>query len=126
MKKIVIEGKSKDGGHYSAGVVHGGILYVSGQLSIDPNSERPSGNIEEEATVALRNLETVLMAAGVSKKDVIQCRLYTPNVEYWNVIDRVYRTFFGEHKPSRIVVPSNTLHGGCLVEIEAIAICEEV
>lgn len=127
MKKINTEYSTRDGGHYSPGVVYSGILYVSGQLSVNPKTgEKPSGNIEEETEQALKNLQLVLESAGVTKNEVIQCRLYTPDVAYWPAINKVYAEFFGEHKPSRVVVPSTGLHGGCLVEIEAIAICKEV
>lgn len=127
MKKINTKYSTRDGGHYSPGVIHNGLLYVSGQLSVNPEtSEKPSGDIEEETKQALANLKHVLEAAGVSKDEVIQCRLYTPDVGYWPEINKVYADFFGEHKPSRVVVPSNELHGGCLVEIEAVAVCEEV
>lgn len=125
MKKITFN-TSRDGGHYSPGVVHNGLLYVSGQLSIDPNSaSKPSGDIVKETQQALKNLDRVLKAAGTTKDNIIQCRLYTPDVVYWDDINNVYSEYFGDHRPSRIIVPSNTLHGGCLVEIEAIAICQE-
>lgn len=125
MKKITTQFTSKDGGHYSPGVVHNGLLYISGQLSVNPETGKCAGEIVEEAWQAMKNLELILDAAGSTKDDVIQCRLYTPDVAYWPEINKVYAAYFGEHKPSRVVVPSNTLHGGCLVEIEAITICKE-
>jgi len=126
MKKINTEYSTRDGGHYSPGVVYNGLLYVSGQLSINPaTSMRPEGGIVEETWQALRNLDLVLKTAGTNKESVIQCKVYTPDVENWPEINKVYSEFFADHKPARIVVPSNNLFGGCLVEIEAIAICEE-
>ncbi len=125
MKKITTEFTSKDGGHYSPGVVYNGLLYISGQLSVNPKTGTRANNVVDETWQALENLERVLKAAGSTKNDVIQCRLYTPDVAYWPEINKVYAEFFGNHKPSRVVVPSNTLHGDCLVEIEAVAICKE-
>ena len=56
-------------------------------------------------------------------EDVLQCRVYLPDVAYWGEFNQVYSEFFGAHKPARVVVPTNHLYGGCLVEIEAVAAC---
>lgn len=114
-------------GHYSPGIISNGFVFISGQLSINPeNGKIPQGGVKEEAKQALKNLDNVLIAAGVTRKNVIQCRIYIPDVTYWSDLNEVYSDFFGNHKPARIVVPSNKLHSGCLVEIEAIAQCMEV
>ena len=114
--------KGKNPGHYSAAVVSHGMLYVSGQLSIDPDSRQPvQGDIGAHARQALENLDRVLKAAGVSRDQVIFCRVYTPSNEYWGPINEVYAQFFGDHKPARVVVSTTALHFNCLVEIEAVA-----
>ena len=119
-------GSARKGAHYSPGVVHNGLLYVSGQLSIDPATGAvPAGGLAAETRQALENLEAVLTAAGAKKTDVLQCRVYTPDVNFWDEINAVYAEFFGDHKPARCVVPSARLHFGCLVEIEAIAAVKE-
>ncbi|WP_051317154.1 RidA family protein [Ectobacillus panaciterrae] len=74
---------------------------------------------------ALANLELVLRERGLSKEDVVLCRLYTPNVHFWPEINAVYAHFFGDHKPARVIVPTNDLYAGCLVEVEAIAAIRE-
>lgn len=123
MEFIETKYSKKSEGHYSAAVAYGGLIYVSGQLSINPETnEVEVGGVKAEAKRALENLELVLKEVGASKHDVIQCRLYTPDVAYWEDINQVYAEFFKTHKPVRAVVPSNELHSGCLVEIEAIAI----
>jgi len=117
---------TRDGGHYSPGVIHNGTLYVSGQLSIDPETGQiPEGGVKAEAAQALQNLDTVLQAAGLTRNDVVQCRVYLPTVDYWPDLNEVYSEFFGGHKPARVVVPSNNLYAGCLVEIEAVAAVPE-
>lgn len=116
----------KDGGHYTPGIIHNNTLYISGQLSINPKTGTiPEGGIIEETKQALKNLDLVLIEAKVPRENVIQCRVYIPDVKYWPEVNQVYAEFFGSHKPSRIVVPSNNLYGGCLVEIEALAKYEE-
>jgi reactive intermediate/imine deaminase len=124
--KFINTGSSRSGAHYSSGVIHNGLLFISGQLSLDPATGKvPAGGIAAEARQALKNLEAVLTAAGGKKTDVLQCRVYTPNVDYWDEINTVYAEFFGKHKPARCVVPTTQLHFGCLVEIEAVAVLIE-
>ncbi|MBU2703503.1 reactive intermediate/imine deaminase [Sporomusaceae bacterium BoRhaA] len=98
------------------------MLYISGQLSIDPDTRKvPEGGIKAHARLALANVERVLKATGLSRTDIVQCRVYVSDIDQWDSVDKVYTEFFGEHKPARIVVPVGELHFGCLVEIEAIA-----
>jgi reactive intermediate/imine deaminase len=102
------------------------MLYVSGQLSLAPDTrEVPEGGIEEHAKLALANLDRVLQQAGAARQDVVQCRVYITDIALWDQVNEVYAEFFGAHKPARIVVPVGKLHFGCLVEIEAIAEVDE-
>lgn len=125
MQFITTTQSVRDGGHYSPGIIHNNTLYISGQLSIDPSTGIPAtGGITAESKQALKNLLSVLAAAGLKKTDVIMCRVYLPNIEFWDEFNTVYSDFFGSHKPARVVVPTNRLYGGCLVEIEAVAAIE--
>ena len=122
MKMVCPPFKGENKGHYTAGVISRGMLYVSGQLSIDPDTrEVCQGDIKDHTRLALDNVDRVLKEAGVSRNDVVRCRVYTPDVNYWGPINEVYAEFFGEHKPARVIVSTTTLHFGCLVEIEAVA-----
>lgn len=114
--------KGENKGHYSAGVLVEGILYVSGQLSLDPDTrEVCKGDVRAHTRQALANVERVLKEAGLERKHVFYCRIYTPKAEYWDDINAEYAEFFGDHKPGRIIVTTGELHFGCLVEIEAMA-----
>jgi len=122
MKKIVPEYKKENKGHYSPGILSNGMLYISGQLSRDPDTgEAVSGGAREHAALALANMERVLHEAGLTKENVVQCRIYLSDIDMWDEVNEVYSLFFAEHKPSRCVVPCGKLHFGCLVEIEAVA-----
>lgn len=124
LEMITTKYSLRDGGHYTPGVKYMGMLFISGQLSIDPETGRPpEGGVKQETVQALSNLERVLKEAGATKEDVIQCRVYIPDIEYWGELNDVYSEFFGAHKPARVIVPSNKLFGGCKVEIEAVAVC---
>lgn len=122
MEKVTVQYKVENKGHYTPGIISNGMLYISGQLSIDPDTRQVAeGGIEEHARLALDNVDRVLKAANLTRNDVVQCRIYVSDIEQWNKVNDVYAEFFGEHKPARIVVPSGKLHFGCLVEIEAVA-----
>ena len=126
MKKITPQNGIKSKGHYNPGIISRGMLYVSGQLSIDPDTHKvPTGGIEEHVKLALANVERVLQMAGVTRSDVVQCRVYVVDIAHWDRVNEVYADFFGDHKPARVVVPVGELHFGCLVEIEAIAEVDE-
>lgn len=127
MKAVIPKDSRKGGGHYVPGMISNGMLYISGQLPVDPATGlMPEGNdVAAHTKMALRNVERVLSAANLSRKNVVQCRVYIPDVAYWDKVNKVYSDFFGDHKPARVVVPSRDLHGGALVEIEAIAELED-
>lgn len=122
MKKILTTDAPKPAGHYSQAVVHGDIIYVSGQLPIDPHSgEKRTGSIEEQTEQALKNLFAILKAAGSSKEHVLKTTVYISDIGLWDRVNAVYSRLFGESRPARAVVPSRELHFGFQVEIEAIA-----
>lgn len=122
MKHITLQSKLENKGHYSPGVISGGMLYISGQLPVHHETGAPiSGDITQQTLDALHNVELVLKAAGLSKNHVVMCRVYIPDAAYWDAANDAYASFFGSHKPARVIVPSRELHHGALVEIEAIA-----
>jgi len=120
--KLIDVGTRSKGGHYSPGVLVGNTLYVSGQLPMDPaTGTLAAGGIVEQTKAALKNLERVLNAAGLTRSNVALCRVYIPDISLWDQVNEVYAAFFGEHRPARVMVPTRDLHHGALVEIEAIA-----
>lgn len=122
MKAVIPDYKSENPGHYAPGIISRGMLYISGQLSLDPDTRTVAkGGIREHVEQALANVERVLRGAGASREDVVQCRVYITDIAYWNDVNQVFKEFFGEHKPARIIVPVPQLHFGCLTEIEAVA-----
>ncbi len=113
-------------GHYSQGMIHGGLVFVSGQLPIDPASGRPRiGSIEEQTQLAVANVSAVLEAAGSSLGRVIKTTVYVSDIGLWGRVNAVYAECFGDHRPARAVVPTRDLHFGCQVEIEAVAAIDD-
>jgi len=109
-------------GHYEQARIHDGVVYVSGQLPIDPADGRHrNGPIEAQARQALENVQAVLDAAGSDRGYVLKVTVYVSDVDLWDRVDDVYASFFGDHRPARAVVPTRELHHGFKVEIEAVA-----
>jgi len=122
VKPILTEGAPLPAGHYSQAIVHGDLVFVSGQVPIEPASgRRVLGTVEEQAAQALRNVQAVLLAAGSDLSSVLKVTVYVSDIELWDRVNAVYAEFFGRHRPARAVVPVKTLHHGFLVEVEAIA-----
>jgi 2-iminobutanoate/2-iminopropanoate deaminase len=109
-------------GHYSQAIVHNGVVYVAGQLPIDPTDRnRPVGSIEEQTERTLRNVEAILVAAGSGLDRVLQMTIYISDIELWGGVNTAYARVMGSHKPARAVVPVKDLHFGYQIEIQAIA-----
>ena len=109
-------------GHYSQGIMHDGVVYVAGQLPIDPQTgKRCTGDIEEQAEQALENVAAILEAAGSGLDRVLKTTVYVSDITLWDRVNAVYAHAFGDHRPARAVVPTRDLHYGFLIEIEAVA-----
>ena len=109
-------------GHSSQAIVHNGVVYVAGQLPIDPKDKnRPVGSIEEQTERTLRNVEAILVAAGSGLDRVLQMTIFISDIELWGGVNTAYSRVMGSHKPARAVVPVNDLHYGYQIEIQAIA-----
>ena len=122
MEKIQVEGTPIPKGHYSQGIVHNNLVYVSGQLPMNlANGEIESGSIEAQTELALRNVEQVLLAANSDLNHVLQMTIYISDMELWDKVNEVYARVLGEHRPARAIVPVKDLHFGTKIEIQAIA-----
>lgn len=110
------------GGHYSQGVVYNGLVFVAGQLAIDPQTgEKMLGSIEEQTEQALKNVAAILKAANSDLSRVLKMTVYISDIELWGRVNEVYARVLGEHRPARAVIPVGELHYGFLIEIDAVA-----
>ena len=122
METVVTKDAPAPAGHYSQGVVHGGLVYVAGQLGKDPaRPDAPPGVLEEQTERALRNVEAVLRAAGSDLSRVLQMTVYVSDAAYWGRVNAVVARVLGAHRPARAIVPVKQFRGGWQVEIAAIA-----
>lgn len=122
MEKVLTPNAPQPGGHYSQAIVHNGLVYVAGQLSIDPaTGERKLGSIEEQTEQTLKNVAAILEAAGSDLQHVLKMTVYISDINLWGAVNETYARVFGEHRPARAVIPVKDLHYGFQIEIEAIA-----
>ncbi len=113
-------------GHYSQAVVYNGLVFVAGQLAIDPHTgERKLGSIEEQTEQVLKNVGEILKAAGSDMKLVLKMTVFVSDIGLWERVNEVYSRVMGEHRPARAVIPTKELHHGFLIEIDAIAATNE-
>lgn len=122
IQSVLTPNAPKPGGHYSQAIIHNGLIYVAGQLPIDPaTGEKQLGSIEEQTEQVLANLRAILEAAGSNLGRVLKTTVYVSDIELWGKVNEIYARTFGEHRPARALVPVKELHYGFKIEIEAIA-----
>ena len=110
-------------GPYAQAVRSGDLLFLSGQIPLDPaTGQLIGGGIEAQTERVLKNLEAVLEAAGASLKDVVKTTVYLTDLGEFQAFNAAYARFFGEPPaPARATVQVAALPRGARVEIEAVA-----
>ena len=126
MQKVQPKVQPQPKGHYSPGVEHNGLIYVSGQLPMDLVTREPfAGAIEEQTELAIRNVEAVLHAVDSDLDHVLQMTIYISDIDLWGKVNEAYARVMGDHRPARAIVPVKDLHFGTQIEIQAIAAAKE-
>ena len=109
-------------GPYSQAVQAGGLLFVSGQIPVDPaTGEVVEATIQAQAQRSLENVKAVLAAAGASLDNVVKTTVFLKDMDDFVEMNRIYKTFFTADCPARSAVQVAKLPKDVLVEIEAIA-----
>jgi len=113
-------------GAYNQAILHNGVLYVSGQIALDPESgELLTGDIETETRRVLDNLGAILEAAGSSFAQILKCSVFVSDIENFGRINTVYSEYFdAETAPARALVEVANLPKYVNVEISCIAAVE--
>lgn len=108
-------------GPYSQGIQSGDMLFCSGQLGLDPISGELADGVEAQAERALRNLASVLDAAGLSFDDVVKTTIFLADIGDFGAVNAIYDRFMPEPPPARSTVQVAALPKGGSIEIDAIA-----
>lgn len=125
MKEIISTAKAPAAiGPYSQAVKAGGMLYVSGQLPIDPSTgEFAASDIEGQTRQCLENLKAILTQAGCGPDSVVKATVLLADIGDFGAMNRVYSEYFTDACPARAAFAVKDLPKGAKVEIEAIAVC---
>ena len=110
-------------GPYSQGIRAGNTIYVSGQLPIDPaTGEFPGDDIVSQTHQSLKNIQSILQAAGADMKDVVKTTVLLADIRDFAAMNGVYGEYFAEPFPARAAFQVAALPKGARVEIEAVAV----
>ena len=109
-------------GPYSPGVGFERLVFVSGQGGVDPTTGALAPAVEAQTEQCLRNIQTILEAAGSSLQHVLRCGVFLIDMREFAKMNGVYARMFGDHRPARTTVQVAGLPGdGLRVEIDAVA-----
>ncbi len=109
-------------GPYSQAVIYGELVFLAGQISIDPatNSVMP-GTIQEETRRVLENIKAVLEEAGSSLEKVLKTTVFLADMEDFGEFNKIYKEYFSSNPPARSCFQVGKLPKGMKVEVEVIA-----
>jgi reactive intermediate/imine deaminase len=121
--QISTEGAPQPAGHYAQATVAGGMVYISGQLPIQPDGTGiMREDFETQAEQAIANMIAILEAAGSDTANLARVTAYIVGAENWGIFNEIYGRMLPDARPARTIVPVEELHYGYLVEIDAIAV----
>jgi 2-iminobutanoate/2-iminopropanoate deaminase len=110
------------GAPYSQGIVHGDLVFVSGQLGVDPaTGEMVEGGIGSQTMQVMKNVGAILDAAGSSLANVLQVSIFLVDLADFAAMNEVYAGLVGPDFPARATVQIGALPSGALVEIAVVA-----
>jgi 2-iminobutanoate/2-iminopropanoate deaminase len=124
MKRIIFTSKAPAAvGPYSQAVEKNGVLYISGQIPIDPaTGSIVDGGIREQTLQVMKNISAILGEAGYDFSDVVTCTCLLSDMAHFKDMNEIYAGFFPDDPPARAAFAVRELPLGVLVEIETIAI----
>ena len=126
MKPIIADNAPAAIGPYSHAVIHGGMVYCSGQIPLDPATMEMVGEtIEEQTAQVMKNMATVLTACGSGLNRIVKTTVFLSTMDDFLGMNGVYETALDGHKPARSAFEVGRLPKDSLVEIECIAALNE-
>lgn len=126
MEQEIVETKKAPAavGPYSQAVKVGEMLFISGQLGINPANGKLLKGIEKQTEQALENLKAILEATGSSLGKVVKTTVFLKDMDNFNLMNKIYMNYFTEKFPARCCVEVSKIPEDAEVEIEAIAMCK--
>ncbi|MDO4780091.1 MAG: RidA family protein [Bacteroides sp.] len=123
MKKVICSSKAPGAiGPYSQAIEANGMVFVSGQLPINPATGDMPATVEEQARQSLENMKNILAEAGLTMDNVVKTTVFLQDMSLFAGMNSVYATYFSGDFPARSAFAVKELPKGALVEIECIAV----
>lgn len=123
MKVLHSDHAPKALGPYSQAIEVNGFVFTSGQIPIDPATDKfVTGGIKEQTRQSLTNVQNVLKEAGIDLSHVVKTTVFLSDMDNFAEMNEVYAEFFVQPFPARSAVAVKTLPKGTLVEIECVAV----
>ncbi len=122
-KEIIKTNKAPQAiGPYSQAVKSRDLLFVSGQVPVNPATGELKGEIKEQTRQVLENLKSILEAAGGSLASVVKTTVFLKNLDDFTTMNAIYQEYFPSEQPARSTIEVSRIPRGASIEIEAIAI----
>ncbi|MEI7585999.1 RidA family protein [Runella sp.] len=110
-------------GPYSQAVEANGLIFVAGQLGLNPQTRQlVSGGFEAETTQIMENIKAILLAGNLSMSDIVNTTIYLKDVANFPKVNEIYGSYFTGNFPARTTVGSNNLPAGASIEIAVVAL----
>ena len=123
MKKVIHTDKApKAIGPYSQAIENNGMLFISGQIPVDPATGNVAETIEEQTEQVMKNIGAILEEAGYTYANVVKTTCLLSDMANFKPMNEVYARYFNENPPARAAFAVKALPMGVMVEIESIAI----
>jgi 2-iminobutanoate/2-iminopropanoate deaminase len=121
-KEVIFTDKApKAIGPYSQAIKFGNILFISGQVPVNPATGELTGDIKVQTRQVLENIKSILSAAGASANDIVKTTVFLKNLDDFTAMNEIYSAYFPKEAPARSTVEVARIPRGALIEIEAIA-----
>ncbi|MEM0031171.1 MAG: RidA family protein [Desulfurococcaceae archaeon] len=127
MKKIIYTSNApRPIGPYSQGVCVNGLLFISGQIPIDPaTNSLVEGDFKSKVERVLENVKAIVEAAGGKINDIVKVTVFLRDISKFQEFNEVYSKYFGENPPARSVIEVSNLPRNVDLEVEAVAYIHE-
>ncbi len=112
-------------GPYSQAVKSGNLLFVSGQVPVNPATGELKVEIKEQTRQVLENLKSILEAAGGSLASVVKTTVFLKNLDDFTTMNTMYQEYFPKEQPARSTIEVSRIPRGSSIEIEAIAVIDK-
>jgi len=123
-KKIISTTEVPVSGPYSAAVEARDMIFISGQLPIDPSTGEMINDIKKATQQILLNIQILLKKTDLDLSNIIKTTIFLKNIKDFTAVNEIYAEFFPTEPPARSTVEVSVLPRGALIEIEAVAVRE--